>query len=585
MKTRILTRSAGRYLVSWLTSAALTIGAASAQVNTYSFTPVAGTFMPLPIGTVVPDLAADDAVSPTIPIGFSFTYDATVFTQLQASSNGFITFNTANIEVAQSNTLATGTAANPSVADRLRPLIAPLWDDISGDGGMASYATTGTAPNRVFTMEWRNFRWDYDATTPVVSFQVKLYETTNVIEFVYRPEGGALNSPSASILLAGVGAGANSYLSLNNASATPTASSTIETRTIATVPAAGQVYRFTPPAVLCGTPRNVTVSSISNTSATVSFTGGLGNNSYTVVYTPAGGTATTVTPAPTGSPFVISGLTPSTAHTLTIQPNCGGSTTGNVLSTTFTTTAVAAPANDDPCAAVQLPALSATSATISATNVGATTTLPSVAPGYATPPPQGCGVAVNPKDVWFRFTTNASGAGSTNAGITTTGTAAGSIRVFSAASCSAGFVQVACKGGYTNNTGAGSLNVSGLTPGTTYYVAVSPYATSDVQGAFTITASSLVLGTQQQLAGGEVTVFPNPTTTGQLTVRVAGAGNLMAAQATLFNALGQAVAVHSLSVRGGRAEHSFATATLAKGIYMLRLQAGKETVIRKVVVE
>ncbi|WP_022824039.1 T9SS type A sorting domain-containing protein [Hymenobacter norwichensis] len=585
MKTRLHAKSVGRYLLTLAAGAALTIGAASAQVNTYTFAPVAGTFTPLATGTAVPDLATDDAVSPTIPIGFSFTYDATVFTQLQASSNGFLTFNTSNIEVAQTNTLATGTAANPSVADRLRPLIAPLWDDISGQVGAALYATTGTAPNRVFTMEWRNFLWDYDATSPVVSFQVKLYETTNVVEFIYRPEGGAVSAPSASILLAGVGTGAGSYLSLNNATATPTASSTVETRTIATVPAAGQIYRFTPPAVICGTPRNIAVSSISNTSATVSFTGGVGNTSYTVVYTPAGGTATTLTPAPTSSPFVLTGLTPSTAYTVSLQPNCSAGVTGNSSTVTFTTGTVAAPANDDPCAAIQLPALSATSVPINATNLGATTTLSTVAPGYTSPPPQGCGVAVNPKDVWFRFTTNASGVGSTNAGIVTTGTAAGSIRVFSATSCSSGFVQVACKGGATNNTNAGSLNVTGLTPSTTYYVAVSPYATSDVQGAFTITVNSLVLAAQQQLAGGEVSVFPNPTTTGQLTVRVTGAGSLAAAQATLFNTLGQAVEQRNLAVRGGVAEQSFSTVGLAKGIYTLRLQAGQQTVIRKVVVE
>jgi len=197
----------------------------------------------------------------------------------------------------------------------------------------------------------------------------------------------------------------------------------------------------------------------------------------------------------------------------------------------------------------------------------------------------GCGVAVNPKDVWFSFTTSATGAGSTSVGIVTTGSAAGSVRVFSATSCSAGFRQVACKGGETNNSPAGSLNATGLTPNTVYYIAVAPYATSDVQGPFTIGLSSTVLGTQQQLAKGEVTVFPNPTNTGQLTVRVSGANALATAQATLLNTLGQTVTERTLTVRGGAAEQSFNTTTLAKGIYMLRLQAGKQTVVRKVVVD
>jgi hypothetical protein len=80
-------------------------------------------------------------------------------------------------------------------------------------------------------------------------------------------------------------------------------------------------------------------------------------------------------------------------------------------------------------------------------------------------------------------------------------------------------------------------------------------------------------------------VFPNPTNTGQLTVRVSGADALVTAQATLLNTLGQIVAEHKLVVRGGAAEQSFSTTALAKGIYMLRLQGGKQTVIRKVVVD
>jgi hypothetical protein len=578
MKTRLQAHTTLlRYFLAVLTGTALSIGSASGQVNTYTFTPVGGTFTPLTGATLLPVLQEDDALSPAIPIGFSFTYDATVFTQLQASSNGFITFNTANLEAGQANNLTT--------ASTFRPLLAPLWDDLSGLGGTAAYATTGTAPNRVFTFEWRNFLWDYDATAPSVSFQVKLYEGSNNIEYIYRPEGGVLSVPSASIGLGGTGSGTGSFLALNNASAAPSASSTADPRNIATVPASGQIYRFVPPAVICGTPRNVVVSSISNTSATVSFVGGLGNNSYTVTYTPMGGTATTVTPAPTSSPFIVTGLTPGTAHTLTIQPICASGTLGSILTTTFTTSAIAAPTNDDPCAATVLSAPSSAGTPVSATNVGATTTIGSVAAGYTNPPPMGCGVAVNPKDVWFRFTTNATGVGSTSVGIVTTGSAAGSVRVFSAASCSSGFKQVACIGGETNNSPAGSLNATGLTPNTVYYIAVAPYATSDVQGPFTIGLSSTVLGTQQQLAKGEVSVFPNPTNTGQLTVRVSGADALVTAQATLLNTLGQIVAEHKLVVRGGAAEQSFNTTALAKGIYMLRLQGGKQTVIRKVVVD
>lgn len=584
MKTRIHAwATAFRHLTAMLAGAVLTVGSASAQVNNYTFTAVAGTYTQLTGGTAVPALLTDDALSSTIQIGFPFAYDGTVYNQLQASSNGFLTFNTANTELGQGNNLMAATSA--------RPLLAPLWDDLSGipigSGGAASYSTTGTAPNRVFTFEWRNVLWDYDAAAPSVSFQVKLYEGSNAVEFVYRPEGGALNEASASIGLGGLGSGtaAGSFIALNNASTAPTASTTTDPRNIAAVPAAGQIYRFVPPANMCGSLRNFAVSAVTGSSATLTFSPGAGHTSYTVTYTPAGGTPTTITPAPTSSPIVITGLTPSTTYALRVQTNCTGGVTGDILNTSFSTS----PNNDDPCFAVVLPALSATPTPLNATNVGATTTSSTIAAGYTNPPPagSGCGVAVNPKDVWFRFTTNATGAGSTNAGIATTGTAAGSIRVFSATSCTSGFVQVACKGGETNNSAAGSLNVSGLTPNTTYYIVVAPYATSDVQGPFTIAVGSsvLVLNTQQQLAKGEVSVFPNPTTTGALTVRMSGISSLATAQVALLNTLGQVVAERTLSVRGGSAEQSLSTAALAKGIYVLRLKAGNETVVRKVVVE
>ena len=44
------------------------------------------------------------------------------------------------------------------------------------------YETSGTAPNRVMTIEWSNVP-SYGSSYNLYNFQVKLYETTNVIEF------------------------------------------------------------------------------------------------------------------------------------------------------------------------------------------------------------------------------------------------------------------------------------------------------------------------------------------------------------------------------------------------------------------
>ncbi|WP_375437469.1 fibronectin type III domain-containing protein [uncultured Hymenobacter sp.] len=236
----------------------------------------------------------------------------------------------------------------------------------------------------------------------------------------------------------------------------------------------------------CAPISSLNVNNITTTSAQFSFTPSATSTSYTVTYTPAGGTATTITPAPTGSPLNLTGLTLNTAYTLSVTSNCAGSTTSPVVTTTFTTLAVA---NDNPAGAVALP-ISATCVPTSGTNVGATTTAPN---GYANPgtAPNTCGIATSPRDVWYTFTTAASGAGSTAASLEVTGNSAGYIRVFSSASGVAGpFTEVACASGGANNTVSLPLNLTGLTANTTYYVAVSGYGSADTTGPFTICVSS-----------------------------------------------------------------------------------------------
>jgi len=212
-------------------------------ITSYVFAPSSGTFTALS-GATVQTLAGgstDDGFYPLAPIGFNFKYNNVVYTQVSASTNGWMRFGS----------LANGAATNNLTSGGARPLVAPLWDDLAVSptgGGSVSYLTTGTAPNRVFTMQWLNMRWNFSAAGPVISFQVKLYETTNAVQFVYRQEATAASTPSASIGITATATGSGNFLSLNNSGTAPTASSTVETTTIGTKPATGQIYTFTPPA-------------------------------------------------------------------------------------------------------------------------------------------------------------------------------------------------------------------------------------------------------------------------------------------------------------------------------------------------
>ncbi|RTQ53356.1 T9SS type A sorting domain-containing protein [Hymenobacter gummosus] len=450
----------------WYRAAAVAVAtllgtsAANAQVDTYTFAPSAGTFTPLTGGTTVSAIQTDDAISGVIPLGFNFTYDGTVYTQIKASSNGWITFNTAATGNELTNNL-------DGVGADYRPLVAPLWDDIDGGGGTASYTTTGTAPNRVFTFEWRDWFWNYQATSPVISFQVKLYEGTNRVQFIYQQEPAAISgTPTASIGLSGVGTGTGSFLSLSDASAAPTTSSATETDNISTKPATGQTYTFTPaPLPACPAPRNLTITNISSNGATLNWTilGGGGN--YTITYGPTGftpgGTGSQTTTSAAGTTSVaITGLQPNTAYQAYITQNCGGTAGSSTIAGPVSFTTFPLPATNDECAtSVVVPVTTACTTPVTGTVLGATQSLA---------PTASCGstTLTTAADVWYRFT-----ATSTSHVVNVIGQFAGVIDVRSGA-CTA-TNSVACGTFSTSATGT-ALRVGGLTANQVYYVRIYP---------------------------------------------------------------------------------------------------------------
>ncbi|MBO2010360.1 T9SS type A sorting domain-containing protein [Hymenobacter negativus] len=339
-------------------------------------------------------------------------------------------------------------------------------------------------------------------------------------------------------------------------------------------------YEFTPVAndvalVSIDAPATPAVPGANPVRVTIRNGGTATLTSVTLSYTLNGGTPT--------APQTFAGLTlaagatqqltfaqgvvvPSGSNTLSVtaslpngQPD--GNATNNTLTTTFTQPT---PDNDEPCTAIAL-----SSGPLTGSNSGASTTLQ---PTIITP---ACSPASLPKDVWFTFTPSGP-----STSLTLTGNAAGMVRVFSTPNCASGpFTQVFCAGSGANNTAVGTVSVMGLTAGTRYYVAVSGYGSSDTGGTFTIAATGLVLGRTAQANSTALSVFPNPSATGQLTLQVArplGAGTV-----ELVNALGQVVQRQPLAA----GEQTLGTGKLAAGLYTLRVQAGSEVLTRKVVLQ
>lgn len=126
-------------------------------------------------------------------IGFVFNYLGIDYSIVRMNTNGWISLNQSGDDVTSNDNTSLFNTSSPST------VLAPWWDDLNADAGSTvSFKTEGTSPYRVFTIEWKNIlSYSADATTRL-NFQVKLFETTNVIEFCYGDVTSGTHSPDES---------------------------------------------------------------------------------------------------------------------------------------------------------------------------------------------------------------------------------------------------------------------------------------------------------------------------------------------------------------------------------------------------
>lgn len=142
-------------------------------------------------------LPADD-VTFSIGIGFSFRFGGEDYQTLTVSSNGFCAFAPAVSLVQQGSVvtrpLSTFWGAKGYIAVLGADIVLPQTGDMR-------FKTEGTAPNRVFIVQWRNATLK-TASEARLNFQLRLYETSQRIEAVY----GACSIPvSNGIVSADIG--------------------------------------------------------------------------------------------------------------------------------------------------------------------------------------------------------------------------------------------------------------------------------------------------------------------------------------------------------------------------------------------
>jgi hypothetical protein len=181
-----------RYFLLYLL-AALCVGliytddAAAQRVSAYTMSTFNGSYSSIyPSGTFI--TSGDDGVNSTgIPMPFAFKYDDVQYT---TASTFFATTN-GRMRVGATCGSSFGNFIN-NTGTNYQNNILPLTVDLYATGQTGSgvyYTTTGTAPNRVLIVEWYQFTHYAGSRTTFTAMQVKLYETSGMVEFIYKDKG------------------------------------------------------------------------------------------------------------------------------------------------------------------------------------------------------------------------------------------------------------------------------------------------------------------------------------------------------------------------------------------------------------
>ena len=124
----------------------------------------------------------DDATFNTLSLPFTFTFYSTAYTQFLVNTNGHLVFLTGTNRGLGNAALPTATAG---------AALYPFWDDLdistvtTPNAGIYS-RVDGVAPNRIFTVEWFGAGHFNDVANQTVTFQIRLFETSNRILFKYQ---------------------------------------------------------------------------------------------------------------------------------------------------------------------------------------------------------------------------------------------------------------------------------------------------------------------------------------------------------------------------------------------------------------
>ncbi|WP_375436832.1 T9SS type A sorting domain-containing protein [uncultured Hymenobacter sp.] len=598
---------------------------------------VAGTYTDLgTAGTVISTANTDDANSAAQNVGFAFSYNGVSFTQFVLNTNGFIKLGA----VAPTATNDTEALLNSTDAN----IIAPASGvDLQGAADQVAnptefrVVTTGAPGSQVCTIQFKNLRDKaslnpdgsvaVDAQLATMQFQIKLYEGTNTIEFVYGAWTATTSTPLGQPFLIGLKGNALSSgttitqadldeLSLLSKPSQQAWSGTVFTNVVVQggqaslaahfirntfLPDAGRTYRFrvvpasdaavqyiyaigkTPPStpqVVQAVIRNVGSAALTNLAVTLNVTGATTFTNGVIVPTLAPGAATVVsfgafTPTATGTNTITVAVpTDGTAanNTQTYSQQVQGTTFAYYNPALTTSNSSAGFGTNEGVLAVKFNTSVARTATSVAARIEDTRSVGNTiyavlldAAGTLVGRSANYTVATADIGTLKSFTLN-----------TPVALAAGEFYVGIAQTANATTAYFPVGTQAEAPTRAGAIYVTALTGGAPVDITTS--ATNANIGLFIIEAvtNAIPQGTSEAL-NKAVAMFPNPSN-GLVKLDIRGANAKGRLNVTVINQLGQTVYTSALK---DNLENQLDLSSLSNGLYLLKVQTGADYTTRQ----
>ena len=337
----------------------------NAQVVAYSFSQSNGTYTEITGGTLLGTETSDDQrfLDPAdlvgagfattgvgLPIGFNFVFNGVVYDRFGVNNNGWISLGMSSLGAAAVNMNSTSSytptrSTSTAVTDDLVARISGLGRDLQAQvGSTLRYELTGTAPNQVLVIQFKNYKkFGATAGTDNFNFQIRLKETSNLVEIVYGTQVNNATSSTYDVGLraspAATASNFNSRTSLTSWSATTSSVDALGAITMnaTIIPASGLTFTWTPPT--CPGATGIALTSLTSSSADVTWTQPtpLPSNGYQYVITSTAGLPTGAgTPSATNM-VSATGLTANTTYYVYVRSDCGSSFGNWILSGTFKT--------------------------------------------------------------------------------------------------------------------------------------------------------------------------------------------------------------------------------------------------------